>query len=128
VNAAAHGVAGRVRLVRTSLLEGLAGPFDVIVSNPPYVPDGARRALSRDVSEYEPSVALFGGSDGFDLIKALLAQAVGVLAPGGLLVHEFGAGQDLRMQAAADGARGLDLLAIRDDLQNIPRVAVFRKR
>jgi release factor glutamine methyltransferase len=126
-NAGTHGVEGRVRFVRTSLLEGVSGPFDVVVSNPPYVPDGARHALSRDVRDYEPSVALFGGSDGFDLIKALLPQAARVLATGGLLVHEFGAGQEERMRAAAAGEARLELLAIRDDLQRIPRVAVFRK-
>jgi release factor glutamine methyltransferase len=126
-NADAHGVARRVGLVRTSLLDGVAGPFDVVVSNPPYVPDGARLALSRDVREYEPSVALFGGPDGFGVIKALLPQAARVLVPGGLLVHEFGAGQEERMRAAAAGEPGLELLAIRDDLQGIPRVAVFRK-
>jgi release factor glutamine methyltransferase len=126
VNAAMHGVAARVRLVRTSLLEGLAGPFDLVVSNPPYVPDGARAVLSRDVREYEPSVALFGGPDGFDLIRALLPQAAAALAPGGLLVHEFGAGQEERMREAAAAVPALVLEAIRDDLQGIPRVAVFR--
>jgi release factor glutamine methyltransferase len=116
-----------VSFVRTSLLEGLRGPFDAVVSNPPYVPDGAAPALARDVREYEPAVALYGGPDGFSIIEALLAQAVRVLAPGGLLVHEFGAGQEERMRAVASRARELELLAIRDDLQGIPRVAVFRR-
>jgi release factor glutamine methyltransferase len=126
-NAASHGVARRIAFVRTSLLEGLSGPFDAIVSNPPYVPDNAAPALARDVREYEPAVALYGGPDGFSLIAALLAQASRVLAPGGILVHEFGAGQEERMRAVASGARDLELLTIRDDLQGIPRVAVFRR-
>jgi release factor glutamine methyltransferase len=127
-NARAHGMLGRVAFVCANLLEGLAGPFDAVVSNPPYVPDGAARALSPEVRDYEPSVALFGGPEGFTLIQALLAQASNVLTPGGLLVHEFGAGQEERMRATAAGAPRLELLAIRDDLQGIPRVAVFRKR
>jgi release factor glutamine methyltransferase len=127
-NAAAHGVTRRVSFVRTSLLEGLGGPVDAVVSNPPYVPDGAAPALARDVREYEPAVALYGGPDGFSIIEALLAQAPRVLAPGGLLVHEFGAGQEERMRAVASRAHQLELLAIRDDLQGIPRVAVFRRR
>jgi release factor glutamine methyltransferase len=125
-NAETHGVSGRVRFVQADLLAGLAGPVDVVVSNPPYVPDGARPVLSRDVREYEPSVALFGGTDGFELIRQLLPQAARVLAPGGLLVHEFGAGHDERMRAAATGVTGLSLLTIRDDLQGIPRLAVLQ--
>src|SRR4029079_16598869 len=74
-NAASHGVARQIAFVRTSLLEGLSGPFDAIVSNPPYVPDNAAPALARAVREYEPAVALYGGPDGFSLIAALLAQA-----------------------------------------------------
>jgi release factor glutamine methyltransferase len=127
-NAAAHGVVPRVRFVRTDLLSGLRGPFDLIVSNPPYVPDAARAVLSRDVREYEPEVALYGGPDGFTIIGALLDQTSRALAPGGLLIHEFGAGQDDRMRASAAAAPALELLAIREDLQRIPRVAVFRRR
>lgn len=125
-NAEALGVGERVRLVCASLLDGIGGPVDVIVSNPPYVPDGAEAVLARDVREYEPAVALYGGPDGFDVIRQLLPQAARALAPGGLLVHEFGAGQEERMRAAAAAVPELTLEAIRDDLQGIPRVAVLR--
>ena len=126
-NARTHGVSARVAFVQADLLEGLAGPFDAIVANPPYVPDGAARALSPDVRDYEPAVALFGGTEGFSLIRKLLEQAPDVLAPGGLVVHEFGAGQEERMRAVAAGIPRLELLAIRDDLQGIPRVAAFKR-
>jgi release factor glutamine methyltransferase len=127
-NARALDVADRVHFVRANLLEGLSGPVDLIVSNPPYVPAAAETVLARDVRDYEPAVALYGGADGFDLIRALLPQAARVLAPDGLLVHEFGAGQEERMREAASSEPAVTLEAIRDDLQGIPRVAVLRAR
>jgi release factor glutamine methyltransferase len=126
-NAQALDVAERVGFVLADLLDGLSGPFDLVVSNPPYVPAGAEAVLARDVREYEPAVALYGGADGFDLIRNLLSQAARVLVPGGLLIHEFGAGQEERMRAAAAGEPRLRLEAIRDDLQGIPRVAVLER-
>ena len=54
-NARTHGVSARVAFVQADLLDGLAGPFDPIVANPPYVPDGAARALPPDVRDYEPA-------------------------------------------------------------------------
>ena len=78
----------------TSLLEGVAPGIDLIVSNPPYVPEGYRSGLSSEVRDYEPAEAVFGGRDGFELIRALLGQSAARLAPGGRLLMEFGAGQD----------------------------------
>jgi release factor glutamine methyltransferase len=101
---------------------------DLVVSNPPYVPDGACTVISRDVRDYEPAVALYGGPDGFGLIRQLLPQAARVLAPGGRLIHEFGAGQDEAMRAAAASVPALELECISEDLQGIPRVAVLRAR
>ena len=68
---------GRVRLVQADLLRGLQGPIDVVLANLPYVP--SQRALPRDVRDYEPHVALFGGRHGTELIERLLREASGVL-------------------------------------------------
>ena len=119
----AHGVG----FVETSLLEGLAPGFDVIVSNPPYVPLRVRRALSPDVRDYEPHEALFGGDDGLDVIRTLLDQAGDALAPDGVLIMEFGAGQDDEVRALFAERPDLDLLTVRADLQGIERVAVARR-
>jgi len=127
-NAALFGAANRVRFVRTSLLEGIACSFDLIVANPPYVPDGHARALSAEVREYEPAEALFGGHDGLDLIRSLLEQAQARIAPAGLLLIEFGAGQDDSVQALVSGCDTLVLHAIRADVQGIPRLAVIGRR
>jgi release factor glutamine methyltransferase len=97
------------------------------VSNPPYVPDIARSALPPDVRDYEPAVALFGGSDGFQVIGRLLDQAADVLRTGGQLVMEFGAGQDDRIEALVVKRPRLRLETIREDIQRIPRVAVITR-
>src|SRR6478672_8787900 len=74
-NALRHGVDSRIRLIRTSLLDDVPGPFDLIVANPPYVPGGTRDAIQPDVRDYEPETAVFGhGADGLDEARRLLAQ------------------------------------------------------
>ena len=125
-NAAAHGVSARIRFVCADLTAGLRLRADVIVSNPPYVPDGAAPALSRDVAGYEPSCALFGGADGLGTMRRLLAGAVECLGPGGVLIVEFGDGQEEGMRGAAADA-GWRVERIVDDLQGIARTAVLRR-
>lgn len=125
-NAARHGVAGRVALMRGSLLDAVRGPLDVIVSNPPYVPEGERPALPPEVRDFEPGVALFGGPDGLDAIRAIVAQARDRLRPGGWLIFELGVGQAPAVEALLV-ARGWAGSAIRPDLQGIPRTAVARR-
>ena len=126
-NARRLGVAARVAFVETSYLDGVGGVFDLIVANPPYVKDGDKRALSRDV-RHEPDVALFGGPDGLRDVGGVLDAAVRALAPGGWFVMEFGYGQeeDVRRLVAARPLLRLD--RIRDDLQGIARTAVIQKR
>ena len=126
-NADHHGVSSRIRFVRADLLDGVASGVDLIVSNPPYVPDIARDALSPDVRDYEPAVALFGGSDGFQVIGRLLDQATDALRTGGQLVMEFGAGQDDRIEALVVKRPRLRLETIREDIQRIPRVAIITR-
>jgi release factor glutamine methyltransferase len=127
-NVERYGLTPRVLLVRGDLADPLAPGLDLIVSNPPYVPAGARDVLPPEVGRYEPAEALFGGREGFDLIESLLDRAVPRLAPHGRLVMEFGAGQDDRMRAIVDARPSLELFEIRNDLQGIPRVAVIGRR
>ena len=75
-NAVRHGVSGRVEFVHTSYLDGVPGQFDLITANPPYVKEGDKPALSRDV-RHEPDVALFGGADGLRDIGGVLDAATG---------------------------------------------------
>ena len=123
-NVVRHGVTARVSLVRCSLIGGLAGPFDMIVANPPYVPDGEKAVLQPEVVDYEPPLALFAGSDGLSVIRQLVEQSPARLAPGGRIVFEFGFGQAEAVTRLIEQTSSLDLLEVRNDLQGIPRVAV----
>ncbi len=89
LNVADHGLEGRVRLTEADGLGTLKGPFDLIVSNPPYEPESIRRTLP-DEFRKEPDMALFSGKDGLGVVRTLLAQAAERLAPRGLLAMEIG--------------------------------------
>lgn len=125
-NAIAHGVAERVRLVRADLTAGLRMTADVIVSNPPYVPDAAAAVLVADVVGYEPGAALFGGADGLFVMRRLLAAAPARLATGGVLVVEFGDGQEEMVRALAE-SEGWRIERVLHDLQGIARTLVLRR-
>lgn len=92
-NAAALGLAGRAAFVACSYAAALRGPFDLIVSNPPYIPSGEIPKLGIEVREHDPHLALDGGNDGYDAYRALIPQAAERLAPGGALIVEAGQGQ-----------------------------------
>jgi len=126
-NAVAHGVVDRIRFAYADLLEGIDGPFDLIVCNPPYVRSGDRPALQPEVRDYEPSVALFGGASGIEVVAAIVEQAGPRLRPSGWLVFEFGLGQDEAVENLLAATPGLTLLELRRDLQGIARTAVVRK-
>ncbi len=90
-NAERHGVRDRVRLLRSDLLaRGPTGQgvVDIVVSNPPYLPDDLMATLPRDVRDFEPHLALHGGPDGLAVIRRLLPEAARVLRPQGLLALE----------------------------------------
>ena len=123
-NAAAHEVAGRVTFVATPYLTGIAGGFDVIVANPPYVRALDAASLAPEVRDHEPHVALFGGDDGLRDIRAVAQAATTALKPGGVLVVEIGIGQAKAVTATLIAVGLGGDLAIRNDLQGIPRVAV----
>jgi release factor glutamine methyltransferase len=125
-NAARHGVAGRVEFLEADLLTGVHRAADVIVSNPPYVPLREKATLQPEVGTYEPAISLFGGGDGLVIMRRLLATAADHLGPGGRLIVEFGDGQEMDVRAIAEGL-GWTILAIRNDLQGIARVASLRR-
>ena len=126
-NAAAHQVAGRVSFVETSYLTGIAGAFDVIVSNPPYVRDLDAPTLAPEVRDHEPREALFGGDDGLRDIRAIVQSATTALKPGGVLVMEIGMGQAKAVTGVLTAAGLGAELTLRHDLQGIPRVAVAQR-
>lgn len=127
-NARTHGVEGRIGWVVTSLLDGFRVAADLIVANLPYVPSAATRVLSPEVRDHEPWLALDGGRDGLDPLRAFLEAAPGRLAAGGHLVVEFGAGQEDTVRSLVASDPRLALLDVAGDLAGIPRVAAIRGR
>ena len=127
LNAARHDVSRRVRFLRADLLAGVAGPFDAVVSNPPYVPAPDLAGLQPEVRDHEPLQALTGGNDGLDVIRRLVPEAAAVLRPWGWLLFEFGFGEADGVRAVIAAETRLELVDVRADLAGIPRVAVARR-
>jgi release factor glutamine methyltransferase len=123
-NAERLQVETRVTFVETDLLAGIAGTFDLIVSNPPYVPEQDRATLQQEVREHEPAVALFAGHDGLSAIRRLAAESVAHLPAGGVLMFEFGAGQETAVDQVVAATTGLRMEGIKRDLKGIPRTAI----
>lgn len=97
--------------------------FDLVVSNPPYVPLEGVENIQREVREHEPAVALFGGPDGLDVYRRLIPEAARLLPPGGHLVMEIGYLAAERVGAMLGGWESVE---IKSDLAGIPRVAIAR--
>jgi release factor glutamine methyltransferase len=126
-NAAALGLADRAAFVACSYAAALSRPFDLIVSNPPYIPSAEIPKLSVEVREHDPHLALDGGNDGYDAYRALIPQAAERLAPGGALIVEAGQGQAQNIETLMTAAAlSLDRPP-RADLAGIPRAVSARK-
>jgi len=123
-NATRHRVVERVRFVQTDLLAAVAGTFDVIVSNPPYVREADRETLEPEVREFEPPVALFAGADGLSAIRRLIEESAARLTHHGVLALEFGAGQAESVGELISVSPQLRMREVRRDLQGIPRMAI----
>jgi release factor glutamine methyltransferase len=119
--------AANVRVAHGSWFEALADDirFDVIVSNPPYVAVGSPE-LDPSVGDWEPSNALFAGSDGLDDIRTIVAGAPGRLRPGGALVLEIGADQGPSVGDILRRAGFVDV-EVRSDLSGRDRIAIARR-
>ncbi|HWS98813.1 MAG TPA: peptide chain release factor N(5)-glutamine methyltransferase [Pyrinomonadaceae bacterium] len=128
-NAARAGVSGRFHLVASDglgALDSSRARFEMIVSNPPYVAEGALAGLQREVRDHEPRVALTPGGDGLRVIRALINEAPHFLHSGGHLLMEIGFDQHEAVSELID-PRVWELLDIHKDLQGIPRTIALRK-
>jgi len=125
-NATALGAT--IELLEGNLFAALpaARRFDLIVSNPPYVPEAEYRALEANVRDYEPRLALHGGDDGLEAYVRLVPAAATHLRPGGVLAVEVGAGQAAEVRALFAAAGAFDPARERADLAGIARVVFAR--
>jgi len=122
-NIEACGLAGRADIRLGSWTEGVEGPFDLIVSNPPYVPSAEIDTLAREVRDFDPRLALDGGADGLDAYRTILPAAASLLSPGGRLIVEVGAGQGGAVLGLA-ARLGFVHAETRRDLAGIDRVVI----
>jgi release factor glutamine methyltransferase len=121
-NAARSGL--EVEFLIADLIVG--GPYDLIVSNPPYIRESEWQSLQPEISLYEPADAVIAGPDGLDIIRALIPAAAEVLVRGGVLGVEVGQGQSRTVEALFERARFTHVETIRD-LAGIPRVVRGRR-
>ncbi|MEL7428951.1 MAG: peptide chain release factor N(5)-glutamine methyltransferase, partial [Pseudomonadota bacterium] len=124
-NASSLDVLNRIDFCQSDVLEGVAGTFDVIVSNPPYIPSADIMALDREVRDHDPLSALDGGPDGLEFYRRIIAGAGEHLAADGALLLEFGIGQSEAVSTIArDG--GFSSQEIFKDLAGLDRVMLAR--
>ncbi|MCP5432890.1 MAG: peptide chain release factor N(5)-glutamine methyltransferase [Alphaproteobacteria bacterium] len=123
-NAERLGLADRARFLVADWASALAGPFDLVLANPPYVESAALTSLERQVRDHEPGTALDGGPDGLDAYRALLPQVAGLLAAEGRLVVEIGVGQKAAVESLGR-CEGLDTRAVHEDFGGRARALVF---
>ena len=123
-NAEALGLSQRVTFVRGEWLDALAGDerFDVIVSNPPYISAPEAQALPRDVHDWEPHAALFGGDDGLADLRTIVDESPRHLRGGGLLALELAESRAAEVAGWFDGARDWRGVELRADLSGRPRI------
>lgn len=127
-NAARLGLSARSAFLSSDWFAKVSGPFDLIISNPPYIPTAEIEGLAVEVKRHDPHLALDGGAQGFDAFEVIIATAPAYLAPAGWLLLECGAGQapSLINQLSCVGA--FSHPRIFHDLAGIERVIATQKR
>lgn len=128
-NTTRHGLDDRITFLEGDLFEpirDLPVKFDVICSNPPYIPTADEATLSRDIRDYEDSDALYSGNDGLDVVRKIISQAQPFLEPGGYLIMEIGIHQHEEIHALLN-EHGYDSVNFQHDLAGIERIAIGRK-
>jgi release factor glutamine methyltransferase len=127
-NAAAHGVEGRMEFFQGDLFAAVSGDFDIICSNPPYIPEAEYAILPAGIRNFEPSGALIAGSDGLYFHRRIIREGLDRLKEGGRIFVEIGEGQREQVEALFRDAGGYDDISFGRDYGGIDRVASARKR
>lgn len=125
-NTICFGMQSRVTFITSDWCEKLAGAFDIIVANPPYIPTRSIESLAPEVARHEPRLALDGGESGLECYRKIIAALPSVLAEDGFAVLEIGAGQQQALAEMATG-QGLKAAGMRQDLSGIIRTVTLTR-
>lgn len=126
-NAQKHSVTEQLAFCKNDLLTNLEGPFDIIVSNPPYIDSNSIESVQREIRDHEPRIALDGGSSGTEILFRLITQAKKRLADDGLLVVEIGFGQEEEILFLCETIfRSNTEVKLEKDLSGISRVLLVK--
>jgi release factor glutamine methyltransferase len=125
-NAERLGFTARAHFVACDFAAALSGPFDLVVSNPPYIASGDIAGLAPEVREHDPRLALDGGPQGFDTYCAIAADMARILTPDGAVVLELGAGQTAGVRALLAEGR-IVTERVKDDLAGHPRALLAHR-
>jgi len=126
-NAEKHSVKQSIMLVQTDVLNGVKGPFDIVVGNPPYISEAEEHTLPIDIRNHEPRIALIAGSTGLEIIEKLVPQAVELLVSNGVLIFEIGIGQSESATELLTRTGAFGSIESANDLAGHPRVVIARK-
>ena len=127
-NATRHGVDDSIHWVCAPLLKGVHEPPDIITANLPYIPSMEISQLPPEVQQFEPHVALDGGTNGLEIITQLLREASLRLKNGSTLILEIGRGQAAALSTLLETTPELQIVKTRNDLQGITRVIALRRQ
>lgn len=125
-NAEQLGLDDRTEFCESNWAANLQGEFDIIISNPPYIPSGVIPTLASEVCQYEPMLALDGGQDGLDCYREIMPSIQRLLTKDGVAIFEIGAGQQNDLQEIAV-ANGLNIMGMKKDLSGIVRCVLVNK-
>lgn len=126
-NAQALGLASRAQFRLSDFSDDLNETFDLVVSNPPYIPTRDIAELEREVREHDPLRALDGGADGLAAYRAIARRSPHLLRANGVLIVETGIGQAADVAAILTAGGGLECAAIRPDLSGVARAVTVRR-
>jgi release factor glutamine methyltransferase len=127
LNARQLGLADRASFIQCDYAAGLSGPFDLIVSNPPYIRSADIATLDPDVRDYDPRLALDGGDDGLTAYRAITAQTADLLADHGFLIFEVGHDQGIDVGKIMSAAGFTVAAAPKADLAGVHRAVMGKK-
>jgi release factor glutamine methyltransferase len=123
-NAQMHGLTSRVIFQKGNWHQDIGERFDIVVSNPPYIPSAVIETLQDDVRNYDPRIALDGGEDGLEPYRVLFSALPDLLKAGGMFAFEFGIDQGPQILSMAQSVAGLMNIRLIKDLSNIDRVVI----